>query len=56
MLNDYLSGEEARERIKQNIKDAELNNLLKRLGYNDHASLRWVIVLVVLGMAIGLLL
>jgi hypothetical protein len=56
MLNDFYSDEEARDRIKQNIKDAETDNLLRRMGYNNHGMVRWFVVLVVLGIAVGLLL
>ncbi len=56
MFNDYLSNEEAKERIKQNIKDAETDRLLRRLGYKDHKLTRWLVVLVILGVAVGLLL
>lgn len=56
MLNDFYSDEEARERIKQNLKEAETDRLLRRLGYNNHGMARWVVVLIILGVAVGLLL
>ena len=56
MLNDFYSDEEARQRIRQNIKEAETDQLLRRLGYNNHGIARWVVVLLILGAAVGLLL
>jgi hypothetical protein len=56
MLNDYLSGEEAKERIKQNIQDAETDHLLKQLGYSNHGTTRWMFALIILGVVVGLLL
>jgi len=56
MLNDYLSGEEAKERIKQSIQDAETDSLLKRLGYSNHGTIRWIFVLIILVVVVGLLL
>jgi hypothetical protein len=56
MLNDYLSGEEAKERIKQSIQDAETDSLLKRLGYGDYGITRWIIALIILIIAVELLL
>lgn len=57
MLNDFLSSEEARERIKQSIHEAEANSLLKRLGYQSDATARWVILLILIAVvAIGLIL
>ena len=54
MLNDYLSDKEAKERIKQNIQDAETNNLLKKLGYRDYGVARWIVALIILIVAVGL--
>ena len=56
MLNDFYSDEEAKERIKRNIKEAETDRLLRRLGYNNHGTMRWFVILVILGVAVGLLL
>jgi len=56
MLNDYLAGEEAKERIKQNIQDAEINSLLKRLGYRTDRTARWIFLLVLIAVvAFGLM-
>ena len=55
MLNDYLASEEAKERIKQNIQDAETDRLLKRLGYSNHGTIRWMVALIILGVVVGLL-
>lgn len=56
MLNDFYADEEAKARIKQNIKDAETDHLLRRMGYNNHRMAQWFVVLVILGVAVGVLL
>ena len=57
MLNDYLSDKEAKERIKQNIQDAETDSLLKRLGYRTDGTTRWIFFFIVIAVvAIGLML
>lgn len=47
MFNDHLSNEEAKERIKQRLKEAEVYSLQKRLGYGDSGIARWVFVLII---------
>ncbi len=56
MLNDFLSGEEAKERIKRSIQDAETNSLLTQLGYRN-TTIRWLFVLMLIAVvAVGLML
>jgi hypothetical protein len=56
MLNDYLSDKESKERIKQNIQDAENDNLLRRLGYGTNRTIPLIFILIVVAVvAIGLL-
>jgi hypothetical protein len=57
MFNDHLSNEEAKERIKQRIKEAESYSLQKRLGYGDSGVTRWIFILmvVIVVVTIGLL-
>ena len=57
MFNDHLANEEAKERIKQRIKEAESYSLQKRLGYGDSGVTRWIFILmvVIVVVTIGLL-
>ena len=57
MFNDHLANEEAKERIKQRMQEAETYSLQKRLGYGDSAVTRWifVLILVMAVVAVGLL-
>jgi hypothetical protein len=57
MFNDHLSNEEAKERIKQRIKEAKSYSLQKRLGYGDSGITRWIFILmvVIVVVTIGLL-
>lgn len=59
MNNDRLSMEEARERIAQRRREAEMYDRDQQLGYSDHGIARWVIafaVIVIALVAIGLFL
>jgi len=58
MFNDHLSNEEAKERIKQRMKEAESYSLQKRLGYGDSGTARWIFALIIVTVvvAVGLLL
>ena len=59
MNNDRLSMEEARERIAQRRREAEMYGLEQRLGYSDHSMGRWIlafIIIVIAIVAIGLFL
>ena len=53
MFNDHLSSEAARERIKQRMQEVETYSLKKRLGYDDHGSAKWLIVVVILITAVA---
>jgi hypothetical protein len=54
--NDHLSGEEAKEHIKQLIQDAETDRLLNRLGYKSYATIRWIFALIIIAaLVVGLL-
>ena len=57
MFNNHLFNEEAQERIKQRMKEAETYSLQKRLGYGDSGIVRWVFALIILtaAVAVGLL-
>ena len=56
MFNNNLSGEEAKERIKQSLQDAESDRLLRQLGYNTDKTARWVFFLIIIAVvAIGLM-
>ena len=52
MNNDRLSMEEARERIAQRKREAEMYGLDQRLGYSDHGFTRWVIALAIIVIAV----
>ena len=58
MFNDRLSNEEAKERIKQRMQEAETYSLQKRLGYGDSRTARWMFALIIVMavVAVGLLL
>lgn len=58
MFNDHLTNEEAKERIKERMREAETYSMQKRLGYGDFAAARWMFALVVIlaAVVIGLLL
>ena len=58
MFNDYLSNEEAKERIRQRMKEAEIYGLQKRLGYGDSGIARWIFALLIVMavVAVGMLL
>lgn len=54
--NDHLSGEEAKEHIKQLIQDAETDRLLNRLGFKNSGMTRWIFALIIVAAVIvGLL-
>jgi hypothetical protein len=57
MFNDHLFNEEAKERIRQRMKEAESYSLQKRLGYGDSGVTRWIFILmvVIVVVTIGLL-
>ena len=56
MMNDHLAGEEAKERIKQSLQDAESDRLLRELGYNTDKTARWIFFLIIIAVvAIGLM-
>jgi hypothetical protein len=56
MMNDHLAGEEAKERIKQSLQDAESDRLLRQLGYNTDKTARWIFFLIIIAVvAIGLM-
>ena len=57
MFNNHLFNEEANERIKQRMNEAESYSLQKRLGYGDSGVVRWVFALIVLtaALVVGLL-
>ncbi len=59
MSNDRLSMEEARERIAERRREAEMYGLEQQLGYSDHGLGKWVIafaVIVIALLAIGMFL
>jgi len=58
MFNDRLSREEAKERIQERMREAEIYSRQKQLGYGDSGTAKWVFVLIILvvGLAVGLLL
>ncbi|HEX9388091.1 MAG TPA: hypothetical protein VF918_17330 [Anaerolineales bacterium] len=53
-----MFNEEAKERIEQRMKEAEIYSLQKRLGYGDSKIARWILVLIIVMavVAVGLLL
>ena len=57
MFNNHLSNEEANERIKQRMQEAETYSLQKRLGYGDSGTARWIFVLIIVMavLAVGVL-
>ncbi len=52
MYNDHLSSEEAKERVKQRMKEVETYSLHKRLGYSDNGAARWVFVVLIILIAV----
>ena len=58
MFNDHLTGEAARERIKQRMQEVETYSLQKRLGYGDqgNAKLLFVVIILITAVAAALLL
>ena len=58
MYNDHISQEEAKELIKERMKEAETYGLQKRLGFGDSSAMRWgfVLILLLAALAVGLLL
>lgn len=57
MFNDRLTSEEAKERIRERMREAETYSLQKQLGYGDYGIAKWVFVIIILAIvAIGLLL
>ena len=58
MFNDRLTSEEAKERVKERMREAETYSMQKRLGYGEYGAARWVFVLllVMIALAIGILL
>lgn len=56
MFNDRLSSEVAEERIKDRRQEAETYSLQKRLGYGDYGIAKWLFVIVVVAVVIGILL
>ncbi|MFT3892478.1 MAG: hypothetical protein QM730_12655 [Anaerolineales bacterium] len=56
MLNDHLAGEEAKERIKQSLQNAESDRLFRQLGYSTDKAARWIIFLIIIAVVtIGLM-
>lgn len=54
--NDHLSGEEAKEHIKQLMQDAEADRLFKKLGYKNNGITRWIFVFIIIAaVVVGLL-
>lgn len=57
MFNNNLSGEEAKERIKQLIQEAKTDRLSRQLGDSGNNTARWILAtLILLVVAVGLLL
>ena len=54
MFNDHLSGEEVKEHIKQLLRDAESDRVLKNSGYGSGAA-RWALAVVILLVVAALL-
>ncbi len=52
MFNDHLSREEAKELIKERMKEVETYSLQKRLGFGDSRAARWIFALVITLMAV----
>ena len=57
MFNNNLSGEEAKEHIKQLVQEAKIDRLSRQLGDNGNNTARWILAtLILLVVAVGLLL
>lgn len=57
MFNNNLSGEEAKERIKQLVQEAKIDRLSRQLGDSGSNTARWILAtLILLVVAVGLLL
>jgi hypothetical protein len=52
MYNDHVSPEEARELIKQRMKEAEIYGQQKQLGFSDSQATRWAFLLIVILVAV----
>jgi hypothetical protein len=52
MFNNPLINEDAKMKITEREQEAEAHRLYRQLGYRDHGSTRWVIVLVLLAIAL----
>jgi hypothetical protein len=48
MFNDHLSSEEAKELIRERIKEVENYSIQKQLGFGDQGKGLWICLLVVL--------
>ena len=48
MYNEHLSIEDAKERMKERMQDAENYRLYNRLGYSDSGNGKWVFISIVL--------
>jgi hypothetical protein len=55
MFNDRLTEESANERIAQRVKEAEMYCLQKRLGFSEYGPAKWIFLLVIVAIAVGLL-
>ena len=56
MFNNHLVDEEATDKIKQRAQEAETYRMHKQLGYDDSKNAQWILVLIVLIIATGLIL
>jgi hypothetical protein len=48
MFNDHLSSEEAKELIRERIKEVESYSSQKQLGFGDQRKGLWIFLLVIL--------
>jgi hypothetical protein len=55
MFNDRLTDESANERIAQRVKEVEMYSLQKRLGFSEYGAAKWIFLLVIIAIAVGLL-
>ena len=48
MFNDHLSSEEAKELIRERIKEVETYSIQRQLGFGDQRKGLWIILLIIL--------
>jgi hypothetical protein len=55
MFNEFLSTEEAKERMKHSIEEAELYKLQQQAGKKDYGMASWIVVLILILLAAAII-